>query len=215
MGDVVVQVCESVPDQPAVLPACTSSFSDVPADRLSLVLDRPVCSDHCPTPNWPPRSNLVRYFVAPDTAGHVQVIESASAVHDTSGGDGIVVQVAESEPDQPAVLPACTYRVALTPADKLAVDTDRPVCSDHVESSELVWYLVAPDTADQVQVIESASALHDTSGAGGIVVQVAESDDDQPAVLPACTSSFTEAPADRLSLVLDRPVCSDHCPTPS
>ena len=212
MGVVVVQVCESVLDQPAVLPACTSSFSETPPDRLSLIFDRPVCSDHCPTPSWPPRSNLVWYFVAPVTAGHDQVIESASAVHDTDGSAGIVVHVAESEPDQPAAFPACTYSVSEAPADRLSLAFDRPVCSDQVESSELVWYFVAPLTAGHDQVIESPSAVHDTDGVAGIVVQVAVSDEDQPAALPARTSSVSEMPADRLSLAFDRPVCSDHWP---
>ena len=52
--------------------------------------------------------------------------------------------------------------MALTPADKLVVDFDRLACSDHVESSELVWYFVAPGGAFHDQVIESASAMQDT-----------------------------------------------------
>ncbi|WP_419930405.1 hypothetical protein [Candidatus Poriferisocius sp.] len=143
------------------------------------------------------------------------MIESSSAVHDTGGIAGIVVHVAEPEPDQPEVFPACTYSVREVPADRLSLVCDRPVGSDHAESSEsseLVWYFVAPLTAGQVQVIESSSAVHDTDGIAGIVVQAAESDDDQPAALPACTSSVSEMPADRSSLIFDRPVGSDHRP---
>ncbi|WP_419930404.1 hypothetical protein [Candidatus Poriferisocius sp.] len=102
------------------------------------------------------------------------MIESASAVHDTDGAPGIVVQVAGPDDDQPEVFPACTYSVPEAPADRLSLVFDRPECSDHVELSELVWYFVAPTTIRQVQVIESASAVHDTDGAPGIVVQVAE-----------------------------------------
>ncbi|WP_419930406.1 hypothetical protein [Candidatus Poriferisocius sp.] len=175
---VVVQDSESVPDQPESLPACTSSVSEMPADSSSRVFDRPVCSDHWPTPSWPPRSNLVWYFVAPITDPHDQVIESSSAVHDTDGGAGIVVHIAESDDDQPESLPACTCSVALTPADKLVVDFERPVCSDHVESSELVWYFVAPVTAGHDQEIEFELAVHDTSGvasgAGGGVGEFGE-----------------------------------------
>ncbi|MDE0614646.1 MAG: hypothetical protein OXI32_09560 [bacterium] len=71
-------------------------------------------------------------------------------------------------------------------------------------------YFVAPVGAFHVQVIESASAVHVTDGAAGIVVHVAESVLDQPPALPACTSSFSKAPADNSSLSLDVPVCSDH-----
>ncbi|MDE0614645.1 MAG: hypothetical protein OXI32_09555 [bacterium] len=152
-------------------------------------------------------------MVAPVTPDHDHVTESASAVHDTDGAPEIVVHVAEPEPDQPEAFPACTYSVNDVPADKLLLAFDRPDCSDHVESSELVWYFVAPDTAGQLQVIEPASAVHETSGAGGmgrVVVQVSESVLDQPPALPACTSSFNEAPADNSSLSLNVSVCSDH-----
>ena len=209
---ILVQVAESEPDQPAVLPACTYSVALAPADNPVVDFDRPDCPVHAEL------SELVRYFVAPDTAGHDHMIESASAVHDTTGAGGIcrvVVQVAESVVDHPAVLPACTYNVAFAPADKLLVDFHRPDCSVHAELSELVWYFVAPVTAGHVQVIDDEVAVHETTGAAGIVVQVAESVLDQPAALPACTSSLSEAPADRSSLVFDRPVCSDHCPAPS
>ncbi|MDE0614644.1 MAG: hypothetical protein OXI32_09550 [bacterium] len=154
-------------------------------------------------------------MVAPVTAGHDQVIESASALHDTTGAGGTVVHVAESDDDQPAAFPACTSSVNEVPADKLLLAFDRPVCSDHVELSELVRYLVAPVTAGHDQVIEVDVDVHVTDGTAGIVVHVPESVLDQPESLPACTSSFSKAPADRSSLTFDRPVCSDQGPAPS
>ena len=70
--------------------------------------DSPVCStqDLSKPAVW-----LVRYLVAPVTADHDHVIELAAAEHDTDGADGIVVQVAEPELDQPEAFPACTYNV--------------------------------------------------------------------------------------------------------
>ena len=131
MGRGVVQVAESAPDQPDALPACTSKVSCEPPESPELVFDVPICCDHCPAPSWPPRSYLTRYFVAPDTADHDQVIELEPAVHDTVGPAGIVVQVAESEPDHPAELPAWTNNVALVPASRLLRVLDRGVCSTH------------------------------------------------------------------------------------
>ena len=80
----------------------------------------------------------MRYFVAPTTIGHDQLIDDAVAVHDTEGADGIVVQAAESDADQPEALPTCTYNVEVKPADKPVRDFDRPVCSTHAESSPSV-----------------------------------------------------------------------------
>lgn len=108
-AELVVQVAESEEDQPVALPACTNRSWVVPADRPLLVFVRPVCSTH--SENRKP----VRYFVAPDTAGHDHVIESASAVHETSGAAGlgsVVVQDSESVPDQPAAFPADTSSVS-------------------------------------------------------------------------------------------------------
>ena len=53
----------------------------------------------------------MRYLVAPTTIGQVQVIDDVVREHDTDGADGIVVQVAEPELDQPEAFPACTYNV--------------------------------------------------------------------------------------------------------
>ncbi|WP_419930403.1 hypothetical protein [Candidatus Poriferisocius sp.] len=63
----------------------------------------------------------------------MNVIESASAVHDTDGAAGIVVQAAESVPDQPAALPACTCRVSWTPPDSSSYEFEVLVCSSQDE----------------------------------------------------------------------------------
>ena len=61
--------------------------------------------------------------------------------------------------------------------------------------------------------MDEAVLVHEMSGAAGMVVQVAPSDDDQPATLPACAYRVKlESPDDSPELVLDVPVCSDHCP---
>ena len=218
-GREVVQVAASVPDQPAVLPATTCRVSWEPPDRPLRVFDAPTCSTHSVCPRPVPRSYLVWYLVAPVTAGQDHVIELEVAVHDTDGAAGTVVHAAESEADQPEALPACTYSVAVAPAEKPLEDFDRPVCSVHVELSGLVWYLVARTGAFQVQVIDDTPAAHDTDGAGGAdreVVQVAELVPDQPSELPACTSRVSSEPSERPLRDLDTSVCSTHevCPSP-
>ena len=173
-------------------------------------MDAAVCSTHGDSPKEPPRSYLVWYLVAPITADHDHVIEFDVAVHDTDGAAGTVVHVAESELDQPLSLPACTCSVLLEPAARSPVVFDRLVCSVHVESSELVWYLAAPTGAFQVQVIDDAPAVHETDGAVGVVVHVAESEADQPPAFPACTYSVLAEPAASPLAVFERVVCWVH-----
>ena len=61
--------------------------------------------------------------------------------------------------------------------------------------------------------MDEAVLVHETSGAAGIVVQVAPSEEDQPAALPACAYSVRlESPDDKPELVLDLSVCSDQSP---
>lgn len=50
----------------------------------------------------------------------------------------LVVQAAESDEDQPLVLPAWTYRVCVVSESRSLLVLDRLVCSDQVESSKLV-----------------------------------------------------------------------------
>ena len=59
-------------------------------------------------------------------------------------------------------------------------------------------------------MIELEVAVHDTEGAGGIVVQAAESEADQPEALPACTYNVELKPVDKPVRALDVPVCSTH-----
>ena len=215
----VVQVAASVPDQPAALPATTCRVNWEPPDSPVLTLVAPVCSTHSVCPRSVPRSYLVWYLVAPVTAGQDHVIELEVAVHDTDGAGGTVVHAAESDADQPLELPACTYSVAVAPAERPLEDFDRPVCSVHVESSELARYLVAPAGASQAQTMDDTPAVHDTDGGGGAdreVVQVAELVPDQPSELPACTSRVSSEPSERAFRVLDSSVCSTHevCPSP-
>lgn len=70
----------------------------------------------------------------------------------------LVVQVAESDVDQPLVLSACTYNVELAPADKPLRDLDIVVRSTHGDKSpESVRYFFAPGTGPQVHMIDDQS----------------------------------------------------------
>lgn len=74
--------------------------------------------------------------MAPVTAPQFQVIDEVVLVQETLGAEGAgtsVVQVADSVPDQPAVLPACTCRVSWLPPERLLWVLDVPVCSTHDE----------------------------------------------------------------------------------
>ena len=67
----------------------------MPADRPVRDFDVAVCSTHVEP------SELVRYFVAPATAPHDQVIVDAVAVHDTDSAvaEGTVTDPPETQPE--------------------------------------------------------------------------------------------------------------------